>query len=101
MAKNKGLCHAVIAHYHNGKNAPEISTTLTNRVHHVTVHQWIGRFNQSASVNGHKSSGRQHTERTKRLINLIKRSVRSQSTRKSSRIMNKEFRVSSFYFFGT
>ena len=52
MAKSKDLRDIVIAHYQNGKNAPEISTMLANKVHRVTVR----RFNQSGSVNVRKSS---------------------------------------------
>ena len=91
MTKSKGLRDVVIAHYQNGKNAPEISTMLANKVHRVTVHRWIRRFNQSGSVNARKSSGRRRTGTTKRVIKLIERRVRSQSTRKDWRTMAKDF----------
>jgi transposase len=70
MTKSKDIRDVIIAHYQNGKNAPEISSTLANKVHRATVHRWIQRFSQSNSVNVRKSSGRRRTERTKRLINL-------------------------------
>ena len=38
MTKSKDLRDVVIAHYQNGKSAPEISTMLANKVHRVTVH---------------------------------------------------------------
>ena len=69
MTKSKDLRDVVIAHYQNGKNAPEISTMLANKVHRVTVR----RFNQSGSVNARKSSGRRRTGTTKRVIQLIER----------------------------
>ena len=55
MTKGKDLCDVVIAHYHNGENAPEISTMLADKVHRVTVHRWTQRFNQGGSVTGRKS----------------------------------------------
>ena len=39
MTKSKDLHDVVIALYHNGKNASEISTTLADTVHRVTVHR--------------------------------------------------------------
>ena len=94
MTKSKDLHDVVIVHYYNGKNAPEISTMLANEVHHITVHR---RSNQRGSVNGRKSSGRRRIGQTKRLINLIKRRVRSQSTRKRLKNMAKDF-VSVLFF---
>ena len=58
MFEGKDLCDAVIAHYHNGKNAPEMSTALANKVHRLTVHRG---FNLNDSVNGRQSSERRHT----------------------------------------
>ena len=66
----------------------EISTVLANKVHRITVHQ---RFSQSGPVNRPKSFGRQRTGRTKSLANLVKRPVKSQNTRKSSRTMVNDF----------
>ena len=91
MTKSKDLRDVVIAHYQNGKNAPEISTMLANKVHRVTVHRWIRRFNQSGSVNARKLSGRRRTGTATRGIKLIERRVRSQSTRKDWRTMAKDF----------
>ena len=36
MTKSKDLRDVVIAHNQNGKNAPEISAVLANKVHRVT-----------------------------------------------------------------
>ncbi|CAF1610322.1 unnamed protein product [Rotaria magnacalcarata] len=94
MTKSKDLRNVAITHYQNGRNASEISTTLANKVHHVTIHRGIQRFNQSGLVNARKSSGRRRTGRTKRLINLVKRRITSQSTRKCSRTMAMDFETS-------
>ena len=64
MTKSKDLRDVAIAYCHNGKNAPEISTMLANKVHHLTIHR---QFSQSGSVNERQSSGRRHTGRTNRL----------------------------------
>ena len=55
MIESKDFRDVVIVRYHNGKNAPEISTVLHNKMHHLTVRR---QFNQSGSVNAHKSSRR-------------------------------------------
>ena len=91
MTKSKDFRDVVIAHYQNGKNTPEISTMLANKVYRVIVHRWIRRFNQSGSVNARKSSGRRCTGTSKRVIKLIERRVKSQSTRKDWRTMAKDF----------
>ena len=44
--------------------------------------------------------GSRHTVRTKRLINLIKRPIRPQSTRKNSRTIAKDFVSVLFFIFG-
>ncbi|CAF3983148.1 unnamed protein product [Rotaria magnacalcarata] len=54
MTKSKDLRNVAITHYQNGRNASEISTTLANKVHHVTIHRGIQRFNQSGLVNAHE-----------------------------------------------
>ena len=94
MTKSKDLRDVVIAHYHNDKNAPEMSTILANKMHCVTVH-W--QFNHSGSVNERKSSRRRLTGRTKSLVNLVKTRVRSQSARKSSRTMATDFVLVLFF----
>ena len=99
MTESKDLCGVIIAHYQYGKNSLEIWTLLANNVHHVTVNRWIRRFNSSGSVNGRKAPGTRRTEPTKRLINLVKRRVRSQNARKSSRTMAKGFVSVLFFFF--
>ena len=48
---------------------------LANKVHRVTVHRWIRRFNQNGSANARKSFGRRRTRTTKRVIKLIERRV--------------------------
>ncbi|CAF2127356.1 unnamed protein product [Rotaria magnacalcarata] len=91
MTKSADIRDIVIAHYKNGKKAPEISNMLANKVHRTTVHRWIQRFNQSGSVDAHVSPGRRRTGRTKRLINLVKKRINSQRARKTSRTMAADF----------
>ena len=70
---------------------------LVDKVCRLPIHRWIQRSNHS-STNARKSSRTRRTGKTKRLIDLVKRRVRFQSTRKTSRTMAKDFRISSFFW---
>ena len=95
MTKSKDLRDVVIAHYQNGKNAPEISTMLANKVHFIDGYGDLIKVVWLMHV---KSSGRRRTGTTKRVIKLIERRVRSQSTRKDWRTMAKDFLSVRFFW---
>ena len=91
MVKSKDLREVAISHFKNGKKAPEIAKLLADKLHRTTVHRWLDRFESSGSVGVKKKSGRPKTDRTKRLINLVRKRLESSIDRKSLRTMEKDF----------
>src|ERR1700722_5916682 len=91
MTKSTDLREIAISHYKNGKKTSEIVNFLANKVHRATIYRWIRRYDQSGSLVAGKSTGRIRSGRTKRLINLVVKRMKSQSKRKSSRLMARDF----------
>jgi transposase len=94
MVKSNDLRNVVISHYESGKKAPEIAKLLANQVNRTTIHRWLCRYKQSGSISVKRKSGRSKTGRTKRLINLVQKRLDSKITRKSLRMMAKDFKSS-------
>ena len=91
MVKSKDLREVAISHFKNAKKAAEIAKLLADKVHRSTIHRWLDRFESSGSVGVKKKSGRSKTDRTKRLINSVRKRLESSIDRKSLRTMGKDF----------
>ncbi|CAF1250856.1 unnamed protein product [Rotaria sordida] len=94
MVKSHDLRDVALAHYKNGKKAPEIANALANKVHRSTIHRWLRRYKKSGSINVKPRSGRPRTGRTKKFINQVKRRLDSNIRRKSLRTMATDFKSS-------
>ena len=94
MAKPKDLKDIAISHFLNGKKAPTISKLLANKVHRDTVNRWIREYQNPKRITQKRSVGRPKSAKTKRLVNFVKKRLDSNSSRKSSRKMAKDFKIS-------
>ena len=75
MVKSNDIRDVAISHFKNGKKAPEIARLLANKLRKSKVDRWIRQLQQSGSIAIKPKSGRPRTGRTKRLINLVKKSL--------------------------
>lgn len=92
MAKSKDLREIAISHFQDGKSPTEIEKLVKKKADRSTISRWIKRFNETNSICRIKPPGRKKFVRNKRLVNLVKKRLKSKSRRKSLRKMAEDFK---------
>lgn len=89
--KSKDLRELAISHFKKGKKPAEIEKILDKKAHLSTICRWIDSFKDYGQIVSKVSTGRPRTARTKRLINQVKRRLKSKNPRKTTRTMGNDF----------